>query len=208
MPDAAPGHVGHVEQAVDATQVDERPVIGEVLDGAREDHALGEDGQRMLLLFFALLLEHGAAGEHDIAAPPIELDHLGADALAHQRGQVFDGPEIYLGSRQEGADTDVHRQAARVPELLDGDGALALVTDVHEDLAVADFDDAPADHLPFLDVAADAPAHPVLHALLGGLVHLLLSAREGLRLLVLRLHSATSSLINHTGADASAAPGV
>ena len=64
-------------------------------------------------------------------------------------------------------------------EFLDGDGPLALVADVHEDLAVAHLDHPPPDDLALLDVA-DAPGKPVRHALLGGLIHLLLSAREGL----------------------------
>ena len=40
--DAAPGHVGDVEQAVDAAEIDERAVLGEVLDRAGDDHALFE----------------------------------------------------------------------------------------------------------------------------------------------------------------------
>jgi hypothetical protein len=32
MLDTLPGHVGDVQQAIDATQIDERAVIGEVLD--------------------------------------------------------------------------------------------------------------------------------------------------------------------------------
>ena len=35
-------HVGDVEQAVDAAEVDERAVLGDVLDGAGDDHALFE----------------------------------------------------------------------------------------------------------------------------------------------------------------------
>ena len=38
--DAAPAHVGDVEQAVDAAEVDERAVLGDVLDDALDDHAL------------------------------------------------------------------------------------------------------------------------------------------------------------------------
>ena len=39
MLDAAPGEVGDVQQAVDAAQVDERAVIGDVLDDALDDRA-------------------------------------------------------------------------------------------------------------------------------------------------------------------------
>jgi hypothetical protein len=81
-------------------------------------------------------------------------------------------------------------QAARVPELLDRDRALALVSDVDENLAVAHLDHATAHDLAFLDIA-HATVEPVLHALLGG-VHLLRYADEGLRLPVFGLHDSTS----------------
>src|SRR5262249_7848796 len=42
VPNAAPRHVGHVEEAVDAAEVDERTVVGNVLDGPLEDDALLE----------------------------------------------------------------------------------------------------------------------------------------------------------------------
>src|ERR1700748_3834857 len=38
--EAAPAHVSDVEQAIEATQIDERAVVGEVLDGAGKDTAL------------------------------------------------------------------------------------------------------------------------------------------------------------------------
>jgi hypothetical protein len=37
MLDALPGHVGDVQQAVDAAEVDERTVVGEVLDDTLDD---------------------------------------------------------------------------------------------------------------------------------------------------------------------------
>ena len=42
MGEAAPAHVGDVQQAVDAAEVDERTVVGEVLDRAGEDGAFAE----------------------------------------------------------------------------------------------------------------------------------------------------------------------
>src|SRR5260370_24689408 len=79
-------------------------------------------------------------------------------------------------------------------ELLHGAGSLALVADVHEHLAVADFDDSAVDDLSFFDVA-HAAVEPILHAFLGGVSHLPLRHVEDLRLPVLRLHIlCTSSL--------------
>src|SRR5205823_14125996 len=66
----------------------------------------------VLLLLLALLLEHGAAGEHDVAAAPVELDDLGADLLADHRGEILHGTQIDLRARQERLHADVHGEAA------------------------------------------------------------------------------------------------
>ena len=57
MAHAAPRHVGDVQQAVDAAEIDERAVVGDVLDGALEHLAFGERMQRVLLLLGVFLLE-------------------------------------------------------------------------------------------------------------------------------------------------------
>src|SRR3954469_18947920 len=126
MSDAAPRHVGDVEQAVDAAQVDERAVVGDVLDHALEDLALGEDVERVLLLLGVLLLEEGLAREHDVAALLIDLDDTHPQFLAAQRVEVADGADINLRTGQEGADADVHRQAALDPLDDAADDDLAL----------------------------------------------------------------------------------
>ena len=66
MVDAPPGDVGHVQEAVDAAEIDERAVIGEVLDRAVDDLPLGEVGDDLVALLGAALLEHGAAGRATI----------------------------------------------------------------------------------------------------------------------------------------------
>src|SRR5256884_2484446 len=118
---ASPAHVGDVQQPVDAAQVDEGAVVGDVLHGAREDHALGEHLERVFLLLLALLLEHGPAGEDDVAAAPVQLDHLCPDRLPNHRGEILDGPEVHLRAGEEGLHAHVHRQAP--PDELD-DAAL------------------------------------------------------------------------------------
>ena len=70
-----------------------------------------EDFQRVLLLLLALFLQDGPPGQHDVAAPPVELDDLGAHVLADQGSQVLDRTEVDLGSGQECLDPHVHRQA-------------------------------------------------------------------------------------------------
>jgi hypothetical protein len=62
MPDAAPAHVGDVQQAVHAVEVDERAEIGDVLDRALADVARGHLGEQ-LRGARAFLLDEFAAGE-------------------------------------------------------------------------------------------------------------------------------------------------
>ena len=74
--DAAPGDVGDVQQAVDAAEIDEGAVIGDVLDDAVEDLALLEAGDELGALLGAALLEHGAARHDDVAARAVHLEDL------------------------------------------------------------------------------------------------------------------------------------
>src|SRR3989449_6544405 len=110
--DAAPAHVGHVQEPVDPAEVDERTVVRNVLDGAREHHALGQHLERVLLLLLALLLEDRAAREHDVAAATVELDDLGPNRLADHGGQILHRAQVHLGARQERLDADVDGEAA------------------------------------------------------------------------------------------------
>src|SRR5438445_1787762 len=92
---APPAHVGDVLEPVDAAQVDERAVVGDVLHAARELHALREALERVLLLLLALLLEDGSSGGDDVAPAPVQLDHLRADHLPDHRSEVLHGPEVH-----------------------------------------------------------------------------------------------------------------
>ena len=76
MIDAAPGDVGDVQQAVDAAEVDERAVVGDVLDHAVDDLTLFEVLHQFLALLGARLFQHGAARDDDVAAAAIHLQNL------------------------------------------------------------------------------------------------------------------------------------
>src|SRR5712664_1078081 len=121
VPDASPGHVGDVQEAVDPAQVDESAVVGEVLDDAGEDRAFLELLEGVLLQLLALLLEEDAAGEHDVAALIVELDDLELVLLADQLIEIADRTEIHLRTRQERLHPDVDGEAALHPA---DDGAL------------------------------------------------------------------------------------
>src|SRR6185295_8434243 len=136
--DAAPRHVGDVQQPVDAAEIDERAVIGDVLDDTLEDLALGQRLERVLLLFGVLLLEERLTREHDVAALLVDLDHAHAQFLAAQGVQVAHGTDVDLAAGQERADADVHRESALDPlddaaddDLALGIGFLDFVPDLH-----------------------------------------------------------------------------
>src|SRR4029453_14017735 len=93
---------------------------------------------------------------------------------------------VFLGL-EEDFDLVSHLGRAAVAELLHGDGALALVADVHDHVARPYLDDATADHLPFLDVPHPA-GQPVLRRLFGISLPRALRAREARPLTFIRRH--------------------
>ena len=137
---AAPRHVGDVQQAVDAAEVDERAVVGEVLHRAAEHLALRQRVERRLLLLGVLFLEQDLAREHDVAALLVDLDDAHPQLLAAQRVEIANGAHVDLRAGQERSDADV-----------DGEPALDAL------------DDAADDDLPFLEGLLDLV--PDLHLL-------------------------------------------
>ncbi len=113
MVDPAPRDVRDVEQAVDTAEIDERAVVGDVLDHALEHLAFLEVRDQLGALGSPGLLEDGAARDDDVAARPVHLeDHEGLRG-AHERRDVAHGADVDLAARQErhGA-RQVDREAA------------------------------------------------------------------------------------------------
>src|SRR5579864_5242598 len=117
MIDAPPGNVGDVQQAVDAAEIDEGAVVGDVLDHAVDDLALFEVLHQLLALLGAGFFQHGAARHDDVAAAAVHFQDLERLLVVHQRRHVADRPDIDLRARQEG-----HRTVE-----IDGEAALDLV---------------------------------------------------------------------------------
>ena len=111
----APGHVGDVQQAVDAAEIDERTVVGDVLDHAVDDLALLEGLQGGCAHLLALLLQQSAAREDDVPAPLVELDDLEFELLAEEALEVPHRAQIDLGAGKERLDADVDGEAALDP---------------------------------------------------------------------------------------------
>ena len=102
MVDAAPGDVGHMQQTVDAAEIDEGAVVGDVLDDAVDDLALFEVGDDLMALLGAALFENGAARDDDVAAAAIHFQDVEGLRHVHQRRGVADRTDVDLRARQEG----------------------------------------------------------------------------------------------------------
>src|SRR5450432_2232459 len=111
--DAAPRHVRDVQEPVDAAQIDEGAVLGEVLDDALDDLPFLQLLEGHPLELGALLLQEDPPRQHDVAALLVELDDLEAVGLADERVQVSHRAQVDLRARQEGlhAPADGDRQA-------------------------------------------------------------------------------------------------
>ncbi len=129
MLDALPGHVGDVQQAVDAAEIDERAVVGEVLDRAAHHRAFLQVVHQRAALGGEFLLDHRAARDHDVVALLIELDDLELERLAFEIAGVAHRAHVDQRAGQEGAHViDLDREAA-----LDAAG-----DDAGDDLAVVE----------------------------------------------------------------------
>src|SRR6266702_4292323 len=115
-----PRHLGDVDQAFDARlEINERTVIGDVLDDAVDDLTLFEVLHQLLTLLGAGLFQHGAAGDDDVAAAAVHLEDLERLRVVHQRRNVADRTDVDLRTRQE-RDSAVE---------VDGEAALDLIED-------------------------------------------------------------------------------
>src|SRR5271166_7049225 len=113
MRQPSPRHVGNVQQSIDAAQIYECAVVGQVLYRACEDRILAQlvqgFGALLALLFFQQLL----ARNHDVAALLVELDDADIELGILQAVQVAHRTQFHLRARQKRARAqNVHRQAA------------------------------------------------------------------------------------------------
>jgi hypothetical protein len=118
--DALPGHVGDVQQTIDATQIHEGAVIGQILDHALDLHALLQLLQQGFALGAVLVFDHGAAGDDHVVTLAIQLDDLELEFLAFEVGGVAD--RAHMSTSEPG-------RKARMAVNLDGEAALDLAVD-------------------------------------------------------------------------------
>ena len=77
--DPAPGHVGDVEQAVEAAEVDEHAEVGDVLDHTLADLAFVDFLEELLLELLAILFDQLATRDDDVHPVFVDLDDASLD---------------------------------------------------------------------------------------------------------------------------------
>ena len=91
-----------MQQAVDAAQVHEGAVVGDVLHHAVDDLTLGQALDQARALLGAGLFQHGAARDDDVAALAVHLQDLERLRDIHQRRDVTHRTDVDLRARQKG----------------------------------------------------------------------------------------------------------
>ena len=125
--DPLPGNIGDVQQAVDAAQIDEGAVIGDVFHHTLQHLALGQVGDQLGTLLGPGLFEHRTARDHDVAARAVHLEDLEGLRRAHQGANVAHRPDIDLTAWQEGYGAgEIHGKAALDPTKYDAGHALTV----------------------------------------------------------------------------------
>src|SRR5882724_2486586 len=116
---AAPGHIGDVQQAIQPAEIDERAVFGEVFHRAGEDRAFFEVRKSFRALGVDFLFQELFTRDDDVAALFVELDDGHVEGLALEGVEIVHRANIDLGTGKESAGAmDV-----------DGDAALDAVND-------------------------------------------------------------------------------
>ena len=100
--DAAPRHVGDVQQAVHTAQINERTVFGDVLDHAVDGLTFGQVADDFSALFGTQFFQDRTTRDNDVATATVHLQDLERLLHAHQRASVAHGAHVNLAARQEG----------------------------------------------------------------------------------------------------------
>ena len=113
MLDTLPSHVGDVQQAVDATQIHERAVVGEVLDDTFDLLTFLQGFQQSFALGAVLGFQNTAAGNDNVVAFLVQLDDFEFELFAFQVSGITHRTDIDQGTWEERTDAvNVDSEAA------------------------------------------------------------------------------------------------
>ncbi len=113
MTDTTPCHVGDVQQAVNAAEVNECTVFSDVFDHAVNNCAFFQSFHHFGAFCTHGHFNHRAVAQHHVVAFAIKLDHFELQSFVLVRRQIFDRACLDQRTWQESTDTiDQHGQAA------------------------------------------------------------------------------------------------
>src|SRR5258708_5360098 len=101
MSEASPRHVGDVQEAVEAAEIDEGAVLGEVLDHTCENRTFFEVLESLGTLLGLLAFQQLFARNDDIAALLVELNDRDFEGLTFHSIQIANGAKVNLGTGKE-----------------------------------------------------------------------------------------------------------
>jgi len=99
--DATPSHIGDVQQAVNAAQIHERTVFGDVLDHTVNGLAFGQVADNFGTLFCTRFFKDRTTRNNDVATATVHFQDLERLLHAHQRASITHGTHVNLATRQE-----------------------------------------------------------------------------------------------------------
>src|ERR1035438_1235788 len=112
MREASPAHVRDMKESVDSAQINERAVVGEVLDRAGENGVFAKVLEGLGALRVLFFLENLLAGDNDVAALLVQLDDADFNLLAEIAIEIADRTNLKLRARQKRLHADVDGEAA------------------------------------------------------------------------------------------------
>ena len=101
MADTLPRHIGDVKETVEAAEVHEHAVFGDVLGLTGNDLTFGEGLEEILTLGVAFFFKQHTAGHDDVAATAVDLQHAEFVFLVHQSVHVRHGAQVHMGTGEE-----------------------------------------------------------------------------------------------------------
>jgi hypothetical protein len=112
MIDSSPGHVTDVENAVNAAKIDERPIAGNVLDCAFENHALLENLEDLFLQRVTFHFQKRPSRNDDVAPRSVKLEDRKTVGGADKTVQVSVRANIDMRAGEKRRDADIDLEAA------------------------------------------------------------------------------------------------
>ena len=99
MVDATPCDVGHMQQAVNATEIDKGTVISDIFNNAVDDLTFFKVGDDLVTLLSATFFQYSSTRHNDVAATTIHFQDVERLWHIHQGASVANRANIYLTAR-------------------------------------------------------------------------------------------------------------